>query len=84
MANDHRARLDVSTKGCKFSDDSVLYFTSLTGGIAMDMLGARIIHNPSKTGFQVRVTIAPLWAQDVAGGGIWRSRAVVRIALARL
>ena len=50
----------------------------------MDMLGARIIHNPSKTGFQVRVTIAPLWAQDVAGGGIWRSRAVVRIALARL
>ena len=50
------AYVDVSTAGCKFSSDDVLYFTSVTGnGYNPELTGASSIYSASKNGFRVYV-----------------------------
>jgi len=50
------AYIDVDTSSCKFDNNDVFYFTSLTGNnYVPELAGGSSIYSPTRTGFQVYV-----------------------------
>ena len=55
LSGDRRAFLAIDTSSCKFSNDKVMYFTTLIGSNSVDMIGTKVITKSSATGFRTQI-----------------------------